>query len=264
MTTRAKCSSRKTSGSQSELGGGKPKGAIMTVRAVVFDAYGTLFDVYSIGALAEKLYPGQGAAIANLWRDKQIEYTRLITMSDPHSAGGSKHYQSFWEITRLSLQYTLQRLKLDATDANVDALMQQYAQLTAFPENIGVLQALKARGITTAILSNGSRDMLDSAVASAGMNDLLDHVISVESIRRFKTSPESYGLVQQVIPVKTEEILFVSSNAWDALGATWFGFKTLWVNRQGLPFEAIGPRPTYTGNDLREVLTVVAIPPATN
>ena len=236
----------------------------MTVRAVVFDAYGTLFDVYSIGALAEKLYPGQGAAIANLWRDKQIEYTRLITMSDPHSAGGSKHYQSFWDITRLSLQYTLQRLKLDATDANVDALMQQYAQLTAFPENIGVLQALKARGITTAILSNGSRDMLDSAVASAGMNDLLDHVISVESIRRFKTSPESYGLVQQVIPVKTEEILFVSSNAWDALGATWFGFKTLWVNRQGLPFEAIGPRPTYTGNDLREVLTVVAIPPATD
>ena len=235
----------------------------MTVRAVVFDAYGTLFDVYSIGALAEKLYPGQGAAIANLWRDKQIEYTRLITLSDPHSAGGSKHYQSFWDITRLSLQYTLARLKLEALDGNIEALMQQYARLTAFPENIGVLQALKAQGITTAILSNGSRDMLDSAVASAGMNDLLDHVISVESIRRFKTSPESYALVQQLIPVKTEEILFVSSNAWDALGATWFGFKTLWVNRQGLPYEAIGPRPSYTGGDLREVLKIVGISPAT-
>ena len=235
----------------------------MTVRAVVFDAYGTLFDVYSIGALAEKLYPGQGAAIANLWRDKQIEYTRLITMSDPHSAGGSRHYQSFWDITRLSLQYTLARLKLEALDGNIEALMQQYARLTAFPENIGVLQALKAQGITTAILSNGSRDMLDSAVASAGMNDLLDHVISVESIRRFKTSPESYALVQQLIPVKTEEILFVSSNAWDALGATWFGFKTLWVNRQGLPYEAIGPRPSYTGGDLREVLKIVGISPAT-
>lgn len=230
----------------------------MTLRAVVFDAYGTLFDVYSIGALAEKLYPGQGAAIANLWRDKQIEYTRLITLSDPHSAGGSKHYLSFWEITRVSLQYALQRLKLDSTDANVDALMQQYAQLTAFPENIGVLQALKAQGIATAILSNGSRDMLDSAVASAGMSDLLDHVISIETIRRFKTSPESYGLVQQLIPVKTEEILFVSSNAWDALGATWFGFTTLWINRQGLPYEAIGPRPSYTGADLREALRVIA------
>ena len=235
----------------------------MTVRAVVFDAYGTLCDVYSIGALAEKLYPGQGEAIANLWRDKQIEYTRLITMSDPHSAGGSKHYQSFWEITRVALQYTLQRLKLDGTHANVDALMQQYAQLTAFPENIGVLQALKARGITTAILSNGSRDMLDSAVTSASMSDLLDHVISIETVRRFKTSPESYGLVQQIIPATLEEILFVSSNAWDALGATWFGFSTLWVNRQALPFEVVGPRPTYTGNDLREVLSVVGASSAT-
>ena len=230
----------------------------MTIRAVVFDAYGTLFDVYSIGALAEELYPGQGAAIANAWRDKQIEYTRLITMSDPHSAGGSKYYQSFWDITRLSIQYTLARFKLDATDANIDALMQQYAHLTAFPENIGVLQALKAQGITTAILSNGSRNMLDSAVASAHMNDLLDHVISIEAIRRFKTSPESYGLVQQVIPEKAEEILFVSSNAWDALGATWFGFTTLWVNRQALPYETIGPRPSHTGTDLREVLKVVA------
>ena len=231
----------------------------MSIRAVVFDAYGTLFDVYSIGALAEKFYPGQGVAIANLWRDKQIEYTRLITMSDPHSAGGSKHYLSFWELTRLSLRYTLQRLKLDdanATDANVNSLMRQYAQLSAFPENIGVLQALKSKGVTTAILSNGSHDMLESAVVSAGMHDVLDHVISVETIRRFKTSPESYGLVQQVIPVPADEILFVSSNAWDALGATWFGFTTLWVNRQGLPYEAIGPRPSYTGCDLREVLNV--------
>ena len=235
----------------------------MTIKAVVFDAYGTLFDVYSIGELAERLYPNNGAAISLLWRDKQIEYTRLITMSDPHGPSGSKHYQSFWEITRLSLQYTLQRLKLDATDANVDALMQQYAQLTAFPENIGVLQALKARGIATAILSNGSREMLDSAVTSAGMSDLLDHIISIETVRRFKTSPESYGLVQQLIPVTTEEILFVSSNAWDALGATWFGFTTLWVNRQGLPFEAIGPRPSYTGGDLREVLKIVGTAPAT-
>ena len=228
----------------------------MTIRAVVFDAYGTLFDVYAIGALAEKLHPGQGVAIANLWRDKQIEYTRLITMSDPHSTGGSKHYQSFWDITRASLRYTLARLKLHALDDNIEALMQQYAHLTAFPENIGVLQALKAHGITTAILSNGSSDMLVSAVTSAGMNDLLDHVISIETIRRFKTSPESYGLVQQIIPFEREEILFVSSNAWDALGATWFGFTTLWVNRQGLPYEAIGPRPTFTGADLREVLLV--------
>ena len=235
----------------------------MTVRAVVFDAYGTLFDVYSIGALAEKLYPGQGGAIANLWRDKQIEYTRLITLSDPHSIGGSQHYRSFWDLTRAALRYTLQRLKLNESAANLDALMQQYAELEAFPENIGVLQTLKLRGLTTAILSNGSPDMLDSAVTSAGMTNVLDRIISVDTVRRFKTSPESYALVQQIIPVERQEILFVSSNAWDALDATWFGFTTLWVNRQGLPYEAIGPRPSYTGVDLREVLKIVGISPAT-
>ena len=230
----------------------------MTIRAVVFDAYGTLFDVYSIGALAEKLHPGQGAATANAWREKQIEYTRLITMSDPHSIGGSQHYRSFWDLTRASLRYTLQRLKLNESAANLDALMQQYAEFDAFPKNIGVLQTLKLCGLTTAILSNGSPDMPDSTVTSAGMTNVLDHVISVDTVRCFKTSPESYALVQQVVPGEREEILFVSSNAWDALGATWFGFNTLWVNRQGLPYEAIGPKPSDTGGDLREVLKVVA------
>ena len=101
--------------------------------------------------------------------------------------------------------------------------------------------------------------MLDSAVSSAGMQNVLDHVISIEGIRRFKTSPESYALVQQHIPVDTTNILFVSSNAWDALGATWFGFTTLWVNRGGLPFETIGPQPTHTGADLTAVLAVPGV-----
>jgi 2-haloacid dehalogenase len=228
----------------------------MPIQAVVFDAYGTLFDVYSIGALAEQLYPGQGAAISVLWRDKQIDYTRLITMSDPHRAEGSQYYQSFWDITRSALLYTLERFKLDAKPEHVDALMGQYAQLTPFAENLGVLQSLKQRGVTTAILSNGSPEMLHTAVSRAGMSELIDHVISVDAIRLFKTSPESYALVQQTIPAKTEDILFVSSNGWDALGATWFGFTTLWVNRQQLPFEAIGPKPTYTGHDLTRVLDV--------
>jgi 2-haloacid dehalogenase len=132
--------------------------------------------------------------------------------------------------------------------------MQQYAQLTPFAENLAVLQTIKANGLTTAILSNGSGDMLTSAVKSAGMENVLDHVISVDPIRLFKTSPESYGLVQQNIPVNKDEVLFVSSNAWDALGATWFGFTTHWVNRQGLPFEALTPRPHYSGSDLKSVL----------
>ena len=226
----------------------------MSIRAVVFDAYGTLFDVYSIGALAEQLYPGQGAAISVLWRDKQIDYTRLITMSDPHRAEGSRHYQSFWDITRSALLYTLERFKLDATPEHVDALMGQYAKLTPFTENLGVLQSLKERGITTAILSNGSPEMLNTAVTSAGMADLIDHVISVDTIRLFKTSPEAYCLVQQTIRAEKQDILFVSSNGWDAIGATWFGFTTLWVNRARAPLERLGTVPHHQGSTLRDVL----------
>lgn len=230
----------------------------MNIKAVVFDAYGTLFDVYSIQVLAEELYPGKGSAIALMWRDKQIEYTRLITQSDPHNPKGSQYYRPFWEVTRLSLEYTLDRLKLNRVNGQVDALMQQYARLAPFPENLPVLQKIKAMGLVTAILSNGSMDMLTTAVSSAGMEKVLDHIISVEPIRLFKTSPESYGLVQQVVAVQKDEVLFVSSNAWDALGATWFGFKTHWVNRQGLPFEALSPPPNFHGSDLNSVLTSLA------
>jgi 2-haloacid dehalogenase len=229
------------------------------IKAVVFDAYGTLFDVYSIGALAEKLYPGHGAAISTHWRDKQIEYTRLISLSDPHNPAGSHHYLPFWELTRLSLQYTLARLKLESSAQNEEDLMGQYAHLTAFPENLSVLQTLQAAGFATAILSNGNPQMLDSAVTSAGMKDLLDHVISVDAIKQFKTSPSSYALVTQVFPVQNNEILFVSSNAWDALGAAWYGFTTLWVNRQGLPFETLGPKPSFTGANLSSVLEVLGL-----
>jgi 2-haloacid dehalogenase len=226
----------------------------MKIKALVFDAYGTLFDVYSVQVLAEDLYPGLGADIAVKWRDKQIEYTRLITQSDPHSPSGSQYFRPFWELTHLSLEYTLDRLQLNRASGQVDKLMQQYAHLTPFAENLAVLQKIKSMGLTTAILSNGSVDMLASAVKSAGMDGHLDHVLSVDSIRLFKTSPESYGLVQQAIAVAKDEVLFVSSNAWDALGASWFGFTTHWVNRQGLPFEALGPRPHFSGSDLTSVL----------
>jgi len=231
----------------------------MPIKAVVFDAYGTLFDVYSIQVLAEELYPNHGADIAVKWRDKQIEYTRLITQSDPHNSSGSKYYQPFWEITKLSLEYTLDRLKLDRSSEQVNKLMEQYSRLTPFPENLAVLQKIKVMGLTTAILSNGSPEMLASAVKSAGFEDVLDLIISVDRIRLFKTSPESYGLVQLTIPVSKEEVLFVSSNAWDALGATWYGFKTLWINRQNLPTEAIGQQPDYIGSDLTTVVDVLQL-----
>jgi len=224
-------------------------------RAVLFDAYGTLFDVYSVGLLAEQLFPGQGNRLAQVWRDKQIEYTRLVTTSN-HGA----HYQSFWTLTEQSLRYAIKlvepqaRSDWPAYEARAQQLMNQYRHLSAFPENREVLQALKARGLATGILSNGDPQMLGIAVRSAGLDGLLDHIISADTVRRFKTHPEAYALGEKATGLKAGQIVFVSSNAWDALAATWYGYRTLWVNRQNLPFEELGTSPTRAGTNLQAVL----------
>ncbi|MEC5212935.1 2-haloacid dehalogenase [Polaromonas sp. CG_9.5] len=221
------------------------------LRAVLFDAYGTLFDVYSVGLLAEQLFPSRGQALGVMWRDKQIEYTHLVSTSN-HGA----HYQPFWDITRAALRYACKRLGLDLRSGPEEQLMNQYRCLTAFPENREVLQALKTRGIVTGILSNGDPAMLAVAVKSAGLDDLLDHVISTDSIRKYKTHPDAYALGPQATGVPVQQTAFVSCNSWDALAATWFGYQTLWVNRNQLPFEELGTPPLYTGSSLRDVLTL--------
>ena len=221
----------------------------LPARAVLFDAYGTLFDVYSVGLLAEQLFPGQGQALGLLWRDKQIEYTRLVTTSNDGA-----HYQPFWDLTRAGLRYACKRLGLDLTAEREQRLMNQYRHLSAFPENREVLQTLKTRGIVTGILSNGDPAMLDAAVKSAGLDDLLDHVISVDGIRKYKTHPQAYALGPQATGLPAEQTVFVSCNSWDALAATWYGYKTLWVNRYALPFEELGRQPSRTGGSLRDVL----------
>lgn len=224
-------------------------------RAVLFDAYGTLFDVYSVGLVAEQLFPGHGQALSVMWRDKQIEYTRLVTTSN-HGA----HYQPFWELTRAALVYAIKRTVPGAgghaapLEAQVERLMNQYRHLSAFPENKDVLSALKARGIPTGILSNGDPGMLKLAVKSAGLEGLLDFVISVDPIRKYKTHPEAYALGEQATGLAARQIVFVSCNAWDALAATWHGYQTLWVNRYHLPFEELGTQPTRSGSSLRDVL----------
>jgi 2-haloacid dehalogenase len=218
--------------------------------AVLFDAYGTLFDVYSVGLLAEQLFAGRGEALALLWRDKQIEYTRLTTMSAPD---GSR-YRPFWDITRAALRFAAARLSLTLTIEAEDRLMNQYRALSAFPDVREVLGQLKALGIPTGILSNGDPAMLGVAVKSAGIDALLDHVISVEPVRAFKTDPRAYGLGPATLGLAAKQILFVSSNGWDAIGATWYGYTTLWVNRAGLPLEQLDTSPTRTGSSLRDVL----------
>jgi 2-haloacid dehalogenase len=221
--------------------------ASVAPRAVLFDAYGTLFDVYSVSQLAEQLFPGFGERLSVLWRDKQIDYTRLTSMSG--------HYRPFWDLTRAGLRYAALRLGLALDAPTEDRLMNQYRHLSTFPEIREVLADLKARGIPAGILSNGDPEMLGAVVKNSGLSGLLAHVISVHPLRKFKTDPAAYALGTQALNLPAKEILFVSSNCWDAIGATWFGYTTLWINRFDLPIEQLDAQPTRTGSSLRDVLS---------
>jgi 2-haloacid dehalogenase len=227
---------------------------VIRPRAVLFDAYGTLFDVYSVSLLAEQLFPGFGERLAVLWRDKQIDYARLTSMSG--------QYKPFWELTRAGLRFAALRLGLALTPVAEDRLMNQYRHLSSFPENREVLGELKARGIPAGILSNGDPEMLGVAVKSAGFSGLLAHVISVHALKKFKTDPATYALGTQALNLPAREILFVSSNGWDAIGATWAGYTTLWVNRFDLPLEQLDTNPTRIGTSLRDVLSFFDQPTA--
>jgi 2-haloacid dehalogenase len=229
----------------------------MKLRAVIFDAYGTLFDVHSVVLLAEQLFPGHGEKLSLLWRDKQIEYTRLVSMSGRRDQPGSDRYRPFWELTRAGLRYAVQRLALPLDSADEERLMNEYRHLSAFPENRDVLAELRRRGIPAGILSNGDPEMLAVAVKSAGVAELLEHVISVHPVRRYKTDPAAYALGPAAFGLPAREILFVSSNGWDAIGATWFGYTTLWVNRGGLPLDPLDTQPSHTGRSLRDVLALL-------
>jgi 2-haloacid dehalogenase len=225
-------------------------------KLIAFDAYGTLFDVYSMGQLADELFPSHGQALALMWRDRQMDYTRLVTMSDPNP-NGSKHYLPFWDLTVRSLRYVCKRMSLNLSAENEKRLMDQYAKLTGFKNSVSTLKAIKEKGISTAILSNGSREMLTTVVESNGAKPYLDKVVTIEDVRLFKIAPQAYELLLKAFPVKKEEVLFVSSNAWDALGAKWYGFDVFWVNRLGHPFEEIGEKPNYEGTSLSEVLELI-------
>ena len=219
-------------------------------RAVLFDAYGTLFDVYSIGAAAERIFPGDGERLAVLWRDKQIEYTRLTSMSGQP--------RSFRDCTLAGLRYATRRFDLPLDEAGERELMQGYERLALFPENRAVLEELQRRGVRAGILSNGDPDMLDAVVRNAGLAGLVDPVLSVESTGRFKTDPATYALGTRALGLDAGDVLFVSSNCWDAIGATWFGYTTLWINRFGLPLDELGARPTRVGRQLADVLEFFA------
>ncbi len=229
------------------------------IRAVVFDAYGTLFDVYSVTARAEQLFPGKGEALALLWRERQIDYTRLRSLAAPDGT----RYKPFWDITIDAMRYAAERLELKLDEVSEAQLLKEYACLSAFPENLATLKRLRRAGLPLGILSNGNPQMLDISVKSAGMHGLFDHVLSVDAVRQYKTAPAAYALGPQAFKLPASEILFVSSNCWDACGATWYGYTTFWINRAGHPAERLDVAPTGTGHDMTDLLAFVAASGAT-
>lgn len=219
------------------------------IRAILFDAFGTLFDVYSVSALAEQLFPGKGDALAALWRQKQIEYAFIRTLSG--------RYKPFLAVTEDGLVFAARKLGLDLDDNARRQLMNQYACLSSFPENLAVLRKLRERGLPLAILSNGTPDMLNVAVRSAGMTGLFDHVLSVETVGTYKTHPDAYRLGPDTFGCTPQELVFVSSNGWDAAGATWFGYTSFWVNRGNQPQEQLDVTPSATGTTLQDLLDFI-------
>lgn len=216
--------------------------------AVVFDAFGTLFDVNSVASLAEQLFRGQGEALAGLWRRKQLEYSWLRALSG--------QYRPFLEITRDALRFAARALGLEMSDAAEARLMSQYACLSAFPENIAALREMKAAGLTLGVLTNADPEMIAVSLRSAGMTNLFDVVLSADQARSFKTTAAVYDLGPAAFACAARRILFVSSNGWDAIGARWYGYTTFWINRHGAPLEELGTEPDFTGTQLTDVLAV--------
>ncbi len=227
-------------------------GSLHTVDALVFDAYGTLFDVQSVGASAEALFPGRGAALAQLWRNKQLEYSWLQSlMQSP-----TQPREDFAAITAHSLSYAAAALQLPLPSHARHRLLDAYLDLSPFPDAEPALAALAPR--PRLILSNGTRAMLEPLAAATGLARHLDSILSVDEAGIYKPSPRVYQLAVDALKRPAARIGFVSSNAWDAIGAKAFGFTVFWINRAGAPADRHGPQPDRTISTLAELPTLLA------
>lgn len=214
----------------------------MSIDALVFDAYGTLYDVHSVVQRCEAFFPGKGASLSQLWRAKQLEYTWQRSLMG--------RYAPFSTVTREALAYSCEAMGAQLTAERMEALMGEYERLATYPEVPGALKRLAGRKL--AILSNGSPDMLEPLVANSGLP--LDAVLSVDERRIFKPAPAVYGLAVEKLGVRRDNVGFVSSNCWDALGAKSFGFTVFWVNRAGAPLDRLGFAPDKSIQSLDEIL----------
>jgi 2-haloacid dehalogenase len=193
----------------------------VSIKAVVFDAYGTLYDIQSVASVTEEAFPGYGEIVTQVWRIKQLEYTWLRSLM--------RRYQDFSVITRDSLAYTLRVLGLEPDAAAFERVMDKYLHLDLYPDALAALAAMRGRKL--AILSNGSTAMLNALVANSGLDRVLDATISIDSRKIFKPAPDAYALIESRLGVPPAEVLFVSSNPWDACGAKAFGLNVAWIER---------------------------------
>jgi 2-haloacid dehalogenase len=206
----------------------------MAIKALVFDAYGTLYDVHSVYAKTEELCPGKGDLITQIWRLKQLEYTWLQT--------SLQEYRDFTFLTRASLAFALHAVGIEPSESIGELLFDKYLDLDPYPEAKDALGKLQSRGgCKLAILSNGSTAMLSALVRNSGLDAFLDATISVDGARKFKPHPDCYALVEKVLGLKTDDVLFVSSNGFDVAGAKHFGFKVAWIRRGGGASVPAGP-----------------------
>ena len=222
--------------------------APISVKACVFDAYGTLFDFASAAAGAKDVLGDKTANLTAVWRDKQLQYTWLRGMQGLHA--------DFWQVTGDALDWTLETLQL-SDPALRKRLMRLYLELATFPEVPGVLRELKSQGYRTAILSNGSPEMLASVVDRAELRDLLDHVISVEEVGVFKPARAVYQHALDVLGVSANDVAFMSSNAWDAWAASAFGMRVFWCNRYGQRPERLPGKPDAEMRSLTELPALI-------
>ncbi|MBI2752939.1 MAG: haloacid dehalogenase type II [Betaproteobacteria bacterium] len=203
--------------------------------ALVFDAYGTLFDVHAVVQRCESFWPGQGAKLSQLWRAKQLEWTWQRSLM--------RRYVPFSRVTREALGYACETLGLALDESRISALTDEYLDLAAYPDVPGALGNLQAGGYRLAILTNGSPDMIDPLVRNRGMQRLFAAVLSVDALQIYKPAPEVYEFASRRLGVAAGDVGFVSSNCWDALGAKSFGFRVWWINRAGAPVDRLGFEP---------------------
>lgn len=222
--------------------------AFSGTKACVFDAYGTLFDVHSAVARHDDSFGGKGPEVSALWRQKQLEYTWLRSLMGQHA--------DFRQVTRDALDYAFARFGV-ADGALAEKLMAAYDRLDAYADAAACLASLREAGLARAILSNGTPQMLASALESAEMSDHLDAVISIEEVAIYKPDPRVYDLVCRRFAIEPHEVAFLSANAWDVAGAAAFGFQVAWINRRGEPVEVLPGRPLAQVSTLSEFAELV-------